>query len=157
MKLRFLVFETKAPGWLEAGRSEYKEKISGFFPMEIQILKSPSATRDQAEVKLRREAEVLFKQVDDKDYLVLFDERGKLSRSSEEFSGELVRALESGKQRVVFCIGGPYGFADSVRQRAQARWSLSPLTMNHWVAQIAALEQIYRGFAIRTGLPYHNR
>lgn len=156
MKLRFFVFETKCPSWLETGRQEYIEKISGFLPMDLQILKSPNADRDHAEVKLRREAEILFKHLDERDYLILFDEHGKLSRSSEEFSKELGRAIESGKARVVFCIGGPFGFDKAVKKRAQARWSLSPLTLNHWVAQIAALEQIYRGFAIRKGLPYHN-
>jgi 23S rRNA (pseudouridine1915-N3)-methyltransferase len=157
MKLHFLAFETKAPDWLEIGRREYLGKISVFLPMEFQLLKSPVADRSQAAIKLRREAELLLKQIDDKDYLVLFDESGKLCRSSEDFAHELGRALESGKARIVFCIGGPYGFDPSIRKRAQALWSLSPLTMNHWIAQVAALEQIYRGFTIRKGIPYHNR
>lgn len=157
MKLKFLVFETKAPSWLEEARSEYADKISGFLPFEFQTLKSPTADRDQADVKLKREAELLLKQIDDRDYLVLFDERGKQHASSEDFSKSLWRAVESGKNRIVFCIGGPFGFDDSIKKRAQAKWSLSSLTMNHWIAQAMALEQIYRGFTIVKGLPYHNR
>lgn len=156
MKLKFLVFETKTPRWLDEVRADYSAKISNFFPLDVQILKSPSADRDQSEVKLRREGDLLLKHIDERDYLILFDEHGKLFKRSEEFSAALSRAIESGKNRVVFCIGGPYGFDERIKSRAQAQWSLSPLTMNHWVAQAVALEQLYRGFAIRAGLPYHN-
>lgn len=157
MKLRFLIFETKSPSWVVEAREEYTAKLKPFFPFSIQTLKSPSADRDASSVKLKKEAELLFKHVSDKDFLVLFDEAGKAFPSSEEFSRQLGRCLESGKTEMVFCIGGPYGFDKSVRTRAQAKWSLSPLTMNHWVAQIMALEQIYRGLTIVRGIPYHNR
>jgi 23S rRNA (pseudouridine1915-N3)-methyltransferase len=157
MKLKFLIFETKASAWVEAARTEYGAKLKGFLPFEIQTLKSPSAERDQADVKKRREAELLIKQIDDRDLVVLFDETGKTFRGSEEFSAQLRRLLESGKQRIVFCIGGPYGFDETVRARAGAVWSLSGLTMNHWVAQITALEQVYRAFTILRGIPYHNK
>lgn len=157
MKLRFLIFETKSPAWVVEARDEYIAKIKPFFPFTIQTLKSPSADRDAASVKLKKEAELLFKNVSEKDFLVLFDEAGKSFPSSEDFSKQLTRCLESGKSEVVFCIGGPYGFDETLKSRAQARWSLSTLTMNHWVAQIMALEQIYRGLTILRGIPYHNR
>lgn len=157
MKLQLLILEGKPPAWAEAARREYQEKISGFIPFEIKSLKSPSVDRDSAAVKTRKEAELILDQLDDKDMLVLFDEGGKLAKSSEEFSAALSRVLESGKSKIVFCIGGPYGFDESVRTRAQMKWSLSPLTMNHWLAAVTALEQIYRGFTILKGIPYHNR
>lgn len=157
MKLVLLIVEGKAPAWAETARGEYVQKISGFIPFEIKSLKSPSVDRDSSAVKTRKEAELILDQLDDKDFLVLFDEAGKLAKSSEEFSTALSRVLESGKSKIVFCIGGPYGFDESVRQRAQAKWSLSPLTMNHWIAGVTALEQIYRGFTILKGIPYHNR
>ena len=157
MKLRFLIFETKAPGWVSEARSEYIAKISAFIPLECKSLKSPSADREQAETKRRQEAEILLDEIDDKDLVILFDEKGRIGKSSEDFADHLRRVVESGKQRVVFCIGGAYGFSDEVYRRADLKWSLSPLTLNHWLAQLAALEQIYRGFTILRGLPYHNR
>lgn len=157
MKLKFLIFETKSPAWVETARAEYATKIGAFAPFETQTLKSPSADRDSADVKRRREAELLLKHVDAKDLLILFDEAGKAFPSSEDFAKQLGRQLESGKSKIVFCIGGPYGFDESIKQRAQARWSLSALTLNHWIAQLTALEQIYRGFTILKGIPYHNR
>jgi 23S rRNA (pseudouridine1915-N3)-methyltransferase len=69
----------------------------------------------------------------------------------------LGRVLESGKSRLVFVIGGAYGFSDEVYARADMKWSLSALTFNHWLAQLAALEQVYRGLTILKGIPYHNR
>lgn len=157
MKLKFLILEGKPPGWVAEARSEYLSKISPFVPIELKSLKSPTADRDSAEVKRKREGEMILDEIEERDFLVLFDERGKMSKNSEEFSTSLSRVLESGKQRAVLCIGGAYGFSDEVYKRADAKWSLSPLTMNHWLAAIASLEQIYRGLTILKGIPYHNR
>lgn len=158
MKFRFLILEGgKPPGWVATARGEYAAKIAHFIPFEIKLLKSPNADRDSAAVKQKLEAELILKELNDKDMLVIFDERGKLAKSSEDFSATLSRVLESGKSNVVFCIGGPYGFADEIKKRAQMQWSLSPLTMNHWIAGLMSLEQIYRGFTIIRGIPYHNR
>lgn len=157
MKLKFLILETKAPDWVNSARAEYQAKINPFVPFEIRPLKSPNADRDSAAVKQKLEAELILRELGEKDLLVLFDEKGKLAKASEDFSMSLSRVLESGKSTIVFCIGGPYGFSDEVRKRAQMQWSLSPLTMNHWVASLMALEQLYRGLTIIKGIPYHNR
>ena len=157
MKIKFFIFETKAAAWVQTARTEYLAKINPFIPIELVSLKSPSADRDAASVKTKREAEILLKLVSEKDLLVLFDEGGKSFARSEDLTQHLNRFLESGKSQLVFCIGGPYGFDQAVRDRADARWSLSGLTMNHWVAQITALEQLYRAFTIIKGIPYHNR
>ncbi len=157
MRFKFLILEGKPPAWVAEARAEYLAKISPFVPIELRSLKSPSADRDSSDVKRRREGELILEELEERDFLVLFDERGKLGKNSEEFSTALSRVLESGKQRAVFCIGGAYGFSDEVYARADAKWSLSPLTLNHWLAAVAALEQIYRGLTIIKGIPYHNR
>jgi 23S rRNA (pseudouridine1915-N3)-methyltransferase len=157
VKLKFVIFETKAAPWVEAARQEYVAKINPFFPLELVSLKSPHAERENAEVKKRKEAELLLKTLNEKDFLVLFDEAGKTFVSSEDFAKTLSRVLESNKAQIVLCIGGPYGFSESVVKRSSARWSLSGLTMNHWLAQVVALEQLYRGLTILKGIPYHNR
>lgn len=157
MKIKFLILETKAPDWVNSARAEYVAKISPFIKFEFKPLKSPNADRDSAAVKQKLEAELILKELGEKDMLILFDEKGKLAKASEDFSQTLARVLESGKSQVVLCIGGPYGFSDDVKKRAQMQWSLSPLTMNHWIASLMALEQIYRGFTILKGIPYHNR
>lgn len=156
MKLRFLVFETKSAAWVTTARDEYAAKLKPFVNFEIKLLKSPAAARDDAAAKRRREGEILLKQIES-DLVILFDEGGTTFKRSEDFANQLGRALESGKTTVTFVIGGPYGFAPEVYARAAGKWSLSGLTMNHWIAQLTALEQIYRGFTILRGIPYHNR
>jgi 23S rRNA (pseudouridine1915-N3)-methyltransferase len=156
MKLVLTAFETKSPDWVATARQDYLTKISHFIPLEWRPFKSPSADRDDASVKLKKESEILLKFLDASDLLVLFDENGTTFADSKVFSEHLKRVVESGKSRVVLAIGGPYGFSEDVKKRAQMKWSLSKLTMNHWIAQIAALEQVYRGFTILKGLPYHN-
>lgn len=157
MKMSFLIVEGRPPDWVGTARAEYVAKLSPFVKFEVRSLKSPIGDRDSADVKRKREGEKILAELDAKDMLILFDEGGKLADSSEAFAAQLGRVLESGKSRVVLVIGGPYGFSGDVRERAQAKWSLSKMTMNHWVAQLAALEQIYRGFTILKGIPYHNR
>src|SRR4051794_736837 len=114
MKLRFVIFETKAAGWVEEARQEYLAKIKPFAPFELLSIKSPGADRDNALVKKKKEAELLLKHVGARDLLVLFDEGGRSFPSSEDLSKHLTRLLESGKPSCVFCIGGPYGFDESV-------------------------------------------
>lgn len=157
MKLKFLILEGKPPAWVAEARAEYQSKINPFVSIEVKSLKSPSVDRDSSDVKRKREGALILRELDERDFLILFDENGKLTKNSEDFSATLARVLESGKACAVLCIGGAYGFSDEVHNRAQLKWSLSPLTMNHWLAQIAALEQIYRGLTILRGIPYHNR
>jgi 23S rRNA (pseudouridine1915-N3)-methyltransferase len=157
VKFQFIILETKSPAWVEQARDEYVAKISGFVNFEIVRLKSPHVERDNSEVKRKKEADLILKHLDSRDHLVLFDEAGKSFKQSEDFAVQLSRVHESGKNRAIFVIGGPYGFSDDVKKRSQSTWSLSGLTLNHWVAQITALEQIYRGFTIIKGIPYHNR
>jgi len=157
MKVRFYAFEGKPPAWVEDARREYTAKLNPFVSFEVRTLKSPTAARDDAESKRRKEGELLLRQLDDRDQLILFDESGRLAQNSESFAKLLSQQLESGKSTLSFCIGGPYGFSEEVKARSQSRWSLSPLTLNHWLAQLMALEQIYRGLTIIKGIPYHNR
>ena len=93
MKFSFFVFETKVPGWVAAAREDYVSKINPFVKFEILSLKSPAADRDDREIKLRKESEILLRQIADKDLLILFDERGKLAKSSEDFAPWVRRAF----------------------------------------------------------------
>lgn len=157
MKAAFYSFETKTESWVEEAKAQYQKKIQAFFPLEIISIKSPSLDRDDATAKKKAEAEKLLKLLKPNDLLVVFDEAGKAFADSEKFSSELLKLLERSPARLVFLIGGAFGVDKSVQERAQVRWSLSPLTMNHWLAQIVALEQIYRAMMIIKRIPYHNR
>lgn len=90
------------------------------------------------------------------DLLVLLDERGKLW-SSKELSAQIQKWTEDpGKKSVTFAVGGPYGFSDEIRKRADVLWSLSPLTLQGDLAWLLMSEQLYRAYTILNGIQYHH-
>lgn len=89
------------------------------------------------------------------DFVVLLDERGR-QFSSVEFASYMEKLMGSGRKRMVFVIGGPYGFSEDVYARADARLSLSRMTFNHEMVRMFFVEQIYRAMTILRGEPYHH-
>ncbi len=87
--------------------------------------------------------------------LVLLDERGR-EYTSMQFAAYLEKLQVCGRKRIVFLIGGPYGFSDKVYERADAKISLSKMTFNHEMVRLFFVEQIYRGMTILRGEPYHH-
>ena len=87
--------------------------------------------------------------------VVLLDEHGR-ELTSREFAGYLERQAVSGRRRLVFVIGGPYGFSDAVRTRADGQLSLSRMTFSHEMVRLFFAEQIYRAMTILRGEPYHH-
>lgn len=146
---------TAKEAWADEAARLYTQKISHFNPFEIQTLKPKKSSRDEAAQKKKEESDLILSSLSSDDFVVLFDERGK-SFNSIEFSKKIENILSSSKKRAVFIIGGAYGVSDEVRSRAQLVVTLSPMVMNHLLAQTVALEQIYRAFTILRNLPYHN-
>jgi 23S rRNA (pseudouridine1915-N3)-methyltransferase len=155
MKIVLFNLATAKEAWADEAARLYVKKISHFNIFEIQNLKPKKSSRDESAQKKKDESELILSSLTSDDFVILFDERGK-NFSSEEFSKKLEMILSSSKKRAVFIIGGAYGVSDEVRQRAQLVVSLSPMVMNHLLAQTVALEQIYRAFTILKKLPYHN-
>lgn len=156
MKLAFVYVQSGREAWAEQAIQVYTDKIKGFMPFDVYALKSKAVGRVRAHEKTKAEQNKLLEFFNSDDLVILFDEKGRQFKGSIEFSDFVSRALESGKKRIVFAIGGAFGFGDEVRQRADAKVSLSALTMSHLVAQVVALEQLYRALTIRKGIPYHN-
>jgi 23S rRNA (pseudouridine1915-N3)-methyltransferase len=156
MKIVFYYLSGKKSDWSEQVSDEYLKKLSRYFEVEKTAVKSVSEGRENSKEKQKYEAEALLKKIQAKDYVVLFDEAGKLAKNSVDFSKLLISILSNQNQRIVFVIGGPYGFADDIKKRAQLKLSLGPLTMNHHLALVVALEQVYRAITIWKNIPYHN-
>ena len=104
---------------------------------------------------MRAEGERVMKHVQPDDFVVALDERGK-DLTSEGFAALLADAGDAGKRSVVFALGGPFGHDDAVRRRADVQLRLGAMVMNHQVARIVALEQMYRAWTILRGEPYHH-
>jgi len=153
--LIFLHVETKAPAWFQSAKELYFKKISGFVKVEEWTIKSPPQQRKDSSQKVSQEAQKILAKLIPSDFLVLFDEKGK-SYDSIAFSSELQKVFERSPQRIVFLIGGAFGVDSSIQERAQWKVSLGKMTMNHLVAQIVSLEQVYRALTIQKNIPYHN-
>lgn len=155
MKVVLLNLATAKEAWADEAFGLYVKKIQHFFPFEIVSLKPKKSAREEAAVKKAEETQLILNWLQKDDFVFLFDERGK-SYDSIQFSKKIESTLTSGKKRIVFVIGGAFGVGEEIRQRAEQVVTLSPMVMNHLVAQTMALEQIYRAFTIMKGIPYHN-
>lgn len=140
--------------YLRTGIDLYLKRLSHYLKLEVKELAEPKGMK-KSEDHLTYEQELLFKQLRPDDYLVLLDEKGK-SYTSRQFSDWMQKRMNSGVKRVVFVIGGAYGFSDEVYARANDQVSLSKMTFSHQMIRPFLLEQIYRAMTILRNEPYHN-
>lgn len=155
MKMALVTVGGQRESWLTEVSDAYQRKIGFFLPFEVVRLKPSRLERASHEVKLQVESESILKAIGPEDVVILCDERGQ-ALDSISFSKKLVNTLERGRPRVSIVIGGAFGVNEELRSRANWQWSLSPLVLNHHVAQVVALEQIFRGLSIWKNRPYHN-
>lgn len=102
-----------------------------------------------------KEGELLLKNIRQSDYVILLDEIGQ-QRNSMGFSKFLTKKMLSGTKQLVFVIGGPYGFSESIYHRANEKMSLSKMTFSHQMVRLFFVEQLYRAFSIIKNEPYHH-
>ena len=98
---------------------------------------------------------MLLKQIDQNDDVILLDEKGK-EFSSVAFSEIIEKKMLSSIKRMVFVVGGPYGFSQRIYDRANSKISLSAMTFSHQMIRVIFIEQLYRAFTILRGEPYHH-
>ncbi len=149
------VGKTDVP-WVRESLNIYVSRLCHYVPFtltEIPELKNVSSL-DSAQIKFR-EGELILKAVKPSDELVLLDERGR-EYSSLEFSSMLEEKMSRGGRDLVFVIGGAYGFAQKVYDRADGKISLSRMTFSHQMVRTIFAEQLYRAFTIMRGEPYHH-
>ena len=133
----------------------YVKRIQHFIPFEFIELKEIKHNKHNRENALLAEEISILKHVSSRDALILFDEKGKQmdSKAFAQFISKQTM-LESGS--LVFCLGGAYGFSESLRKLAKGMVSLSPMTFPHQLARVIALEQLYRAYTIINHHPYHH-
>jgi 23S rRNA (pseudouridine1915-N3)-methyltransferase len=134
---------------------DYVERIGHYLPFEVVTIPELRGTRSLSQEQQKSaEGSLILRQLQPGDTLVLLDEHGREPRSVD-----LARWLEQKQQsarRLVFAIGGPYGFSPQVYQRAQEQLSLSRLTFSHQMVRLVFAEQLYRACTIIKGEPYHH-
>ena len=135
----------------------YRKRLTHYIKFEIKIVPDIKNVKNlsMAEQK-KKEGEAILNEVSSSDVLVLLDERGK-QFSSKELSVSLQKRMNSGIKNLVFVIGGPYGFSDTVYQKALQEISLSKMPFSHQMIRLFFVEQLYRAFTILRNEPYHHQ
>lgn len=152
--LLLLVGKTQDKHFL-AGINDYAERIGHYMPFEIKVIPELRNTKNLSEQQQKtQEGELLLKQLQPSDTVVLLDEHGTEHRSVE-FAAWLQKKQNTAR-RLVFIIGGPYGFSEAVYKRANEMVSLSRMTFSHQMVRLVFTEQIYRACTIIKGEPYHH-
>lgn len=139
----------------QAGISDYSERITHYMPFEIKVIPELKNTRNLNEEQQKvREGELILKELQPADTIVLMDEHGKELRSIE--LAQWLQGKQNISRRLVFVIGGPYGFSPDVYARANEQLSLSKMTFSHQMVRLIMVEQLYRACTIIKGEPYHH-
>lgn len=149
--IRIVAVGKKHESWVLEGIERYQKRLKKPYDVQWVLLPHSTQSGDSARVD---ESERMLSRLDDRDFVVLLDERGK-QFDSPALSRLFSNPLEQSK-RVVVIIGGAYGVDESVHQRANTVWSLSPAVYPHQLVRLILAEQIYRSQAIAEGSPYHH-
>ena len=150
MKLTFLSVGKDRSGLFSPGVDEYIKRLG--HTAKVSVLELPESRASGVKAK-EEEGAALLGKVSPRDALVALDERGR-ALSSVYFAKWLGRQQDSGKD-LAFVIGGDEGLSDAVREKASLVLSLSAMTLPHRLARLMLVEQVYRGFSILRGEPYH--
>lgn len=151
MPIKIITVGKKHEPWVAEGIERYEKRLRAPFSIEWVLLPHSSLEGDRAR---REESERILSRLQDDDHVVLLDERGK-ALDSPAVSQLLAAQLDTSRT-VTLVIGGAYGVDDSVQQRAQLIWSLSPLVFPHQLVRLILTEQLYRAQEIYRGGSYHH-
>lgn len=156
MKILFLVVGKTVDKRLTSLINEYAERVKHYIPFDIEVIPELKNTKAlSAEQQKEKEGDLLQKQLRDGDYIVLLDEGGKEFRSME-FADYLEKKQSQVARRLVFIVGGPYGFSPTLYKLAREKVSLSKMTFSHQMVRLFFVEQLYRAMTILRGEPYHH-
>ncbi len=138
------------------GINDYVERTRHFLPFEMEVIPELKNTKSLTEEQQKeKEGDLLLKAFQPGDFIVLLDEGGKEFRSVE-FAEWMERKMHTVSKRLVFVIGGPYGFAPKIYRAAHEKLSLSKMTFSHQMVRLIFAEQLYRAMSILNGSPYHH-
>lgn len=141
---------------LQKLQDQYCQRLKHYVNFENIVIPELKNTKSLSiEQQKDKEGELILKAIDPSDDVVLLDDKGK-QYSSMGFSEFIQRKMNASTRRLVFVVGGPYGFSSAVYDRANAKLSLSLMTFSHQMIRLLFVEQVYRAFTILKGEPYHH-
>ena len=136
--------------------NDYVERTKHFISFDMEVIPELKNTKNLSmEQQKEKEGDLILKALQLGDYLVLLDEKGK-EFTSVQFSTYIERKTHTVPKRLVFVVGGPYGFSDAVYKAAAEKISLSKMTFSHQMIRLIFIEQLYRAMTILNNEPYHH-
>ena len=154
MKVQLIAVGTKMPSWVQQGYGEYAKRLpKDLAPNLIELNPGHRAKNASLSAAIASEGQAIMNAMPAGDRVVALDVQGK-PWSTEQLAAKLADWRMEGVN-LSFVIGGPDGLADTVLDRADAKWSLSNLTLPHPLVRVVFIEQLYRAWTLLNGHPYH--
>ena len=155
MKINLILLGKTTNKLYVEGIEDYAKRINHYIPFNIKVIPELKNNKNMTHAQQKdKEGELILKAIEDKSHVVLLDEHGKEMRSLELASW--IEARKQDTKTLTFIIGGPYGFAKSIYDKANGKISLSKMTFSHQMVRLIFMEQIYRACTISNNEPYHH-
>lgn len=156
MKLCLFVVGETDDAELSGAIDRYVGRLKHYCSFEMEVLKTPKQFKKLGQQELKvAEGKMILESLGVQDFLVVLDENGT-EFSSVAFSEKLQKWLNGGHRRIVFLVGGAFGFSEEVYQRADFKLGLSKMTLTHQMVRLLFTEQLYRAFTILKNEKYHH-
>lgn len=155
MKTELWAVGKTAEQYLETGIGIFENRLQRYLPFSLVILPDAKLKTTDGQLLKQAEGRVILSKLQPDDYVVLLDERGR-QFTSVELARWMERRMVSSPRRLIFLIGGAFGFSEAVYERAQEEISLSKMTFSHQMIRLFFTEQLYRAMTILKNEPYHN-
>jgi 23S rRNA (pseudouridine1915-N3)-methyltransferase len=156
MKILLLQIDKTQDSYIGEGIEIYTKRLKNYCAVEMVTINVPKVVRQRSHNEQKiEEAKLILAAILPEDQLVLLDEKGK-EYSSVQFSNFIAQKQNASVKRLVFLIGGPFGFSETVYNRANFKISLSQMTFSHQMVRLFFVEQLYRAYSILKGEKYHH-
>ncbi len=156
MKITLIQIDKTQDAYLSEGVDVYTSRLKNYTAFDTVTINVPKNVRLRSiNEQKTEEAKLIFNHISAEDFLILLDENGK-EFTSVEFSKFISQKQNASIKRLIFCIGGPFGFDDSIYKRANNKISLSQMTFSHQMVRLFFAEQLYRAYTILKGEKYHH-
>lgn len=157
MVVELIVVGRTTEQYIETGIAEYVKRLGHYVRFSINVIPELKGAKNMREDQIKQvEGELILSRINTSDRLVLLDDKG-LHPCSMEFSRWMQSSINRGTRRLVFVVGGAYGFSEEVYKRADDKLSLSKMTFSHQMVRLIFVEQLYRAMTILRNEPYHHQ
>lgn len=136
--------------------NNYTKRIAYYLPFSMEIIPDIKNKKNLSQSQQKqKEGEFILSRLNNTDYVVLLDEGGRLF-DSNQFAKHIEKKKNTVARNLIFVVGGPYGFSEAVKARANEKISLSKMTFTHQMVRLIFVEQFYRAMTILNNEPYHH-